>query len=105
MSAKNNFLIQIEKKVRIYANSKYQDTNVRWVLFILAEYSYYQDVFNQILDNLSLKIIKLQKSNTCIPLYFLLICIDPHIGRKVSPLNILFWYKTVRLGLKLVIIS
>ena len=28
----------IEEIVRIYANSKYLDRNVRWVLFILAEY-------------------------------------------------------------------
>ena len=38
MSAKNDSLLQIEEIVRIYANSKYLDRNVRWVLFILAEY-------------------------------------------------------------------
>ena len=38
MSAKNDSLLQIEKVVRIYANSKYLDRNVRWVLFILAYY-------------------------------------------------------------------
>ena len=40
MSAKNDFLLQVEEIVRIYANSKYLDRNVHWVLFILAEYSY-----------------------------------------------------------------
>ena len=40
MSAKNDSLLQIEEIVRIYANSKYLDRKVRWVLFILAEYSY-----------------------------------------------------------------
>ena len=40
MSAKNDSLLQIEEIVRIYANSKYLDRNVRWVLFILAEYIY-----------------------------------------------------------------
>ena len=38
MSAKNDSLLQIEEIVRIYANSKYLDRNVWWVLFILAEY-------------------------------------------------------------------
>ena len=38
MSAKNDSLLQIEEIVRIYANSKYLDKNVRRVLFILAEY-------------------------------------------------------------------
>ena len=41
---------------------------VLFLLFVIT--SYYQEVFNQILDNISLKIIKQQKSNTCIPLYF-----------------------------------
>ena len=36
--ARNYSLIQIEEIVRIYADSKYLDRNVRWVLFILAEY-------------------------------------------------------------------
>ena len=36
MSAKNASLLLIEEIVRIYANSKYLDRNVRWVLFILA---------------------------------------------------------------------
>ena len=40
MSAKNDSLLQIEEIVRIYFSSKYLDRNVRWVLFILAEYSY-----------------------------------------------------------------
>ena len=38
MSARNNSLLQMEEMVRIYANSKYLDKNVLWVLFILAEY-------------------------------------------------------------------
>ena len=38
MSAKNDSLLQIEEIVRIYANSKYLDRKVRWLLFILAEY-------------------------------------------------------------------
>ena len=38
MSAKNDSLLQIEEIVRIYTNFKYLDTNVQWVLFILAEY-------------------------------------------------------------------
>ena len=38
MSAKNDSSLQIKEIVRIYANSKYLDRNVRWVLFILAEY-------------------------------------------------------------------
>ena len=38
MWAKNGSLLQIEERVRIYAISKYLDRNVRWVLFILAEY-------------------------------------------------------------------
>ena len=38
MSAKNDSLLQIDEIVRIYANSKYLNRNVRWVLFILAEY-------------------------------------------------------------------
>ena len=40
MSAKNDSLLQIEERVRIYAsgNSTYLDRNVQWVLFILAEY-------------------------------------------------------------------
>ena len=32
-------LLQIKEIVRIYANPKYLDRNVRWVLFILAEYT------------------------------------------------------------------
>ena len=40
MSAKNDSVLHIEEIVRIYSNSKYLDRNVRWVLFILAEYSY-----------------------------------------------------------------
>ena len=38
MSAKNDSLLPIEEIIRIYANSKYRDRNVQWVLFILAEY-------------------------------------------------------------------
>ena len=38
MSAKNDSLLQIKGIVRIYTNSKYLDRNVRWVLFILADY-------------------------------------------------------------------
>ena len=38
MSAKNDSLLQIEEIVGIYANPKYLDRNVQWVLFILAEY-------------------------------------------------------------------
>ena len=38
MPTKNDSLLQIEEKVRIYANSKYLDRNVRWTLFILAAY-------------------------------------------------------------------
>ena len=38
MSAKNDSLSQIDKVVRIHSYSKYLDRNVRWVLFILAEY-------------------------------------------------------------------
>ena len=38
VSAKNDLSLQIEEMVRIYANSKYLDRNVRWILFILAEY-------------------------------------------------------------------
>ena len=38
MSAKNVSLLQIEGIVRIYTNSRYLDSNVQWVLFILAEY-------------------------------------------------------------------
>ena len=33
MSAKKDSLLQIEEKIRIYANSKYLDRNVRWVFF------------------------------------------------------------------------
>ena len=33
MSAKNDSLLQIKEIVRIYANSKYLDRNVRWVHF------------------------------------------------------------------------
>ena len=73
-------------------------------LFLLVITSYYKGVFNQTLDNISLRITAVQKSNTCIPLNFLLNCPDPQTGREVSPLNILFWYTTVRLRLKLVII-
>ena len=42
MSAKNDSLLQIKEipVVRIYANSKYLDRNVWWVLFTLAEYRY-----------------------------------------------------------------
>ena len=40
-SAKNDSLFQIKEKVRIYANSKCLDRNVRWVLFIFAEYIIY----------------------------------------------------------------
>ena len=43
MSAKNDSLLQIEERVRIYSNCKYLDRNVRWVLFILAEYILYTD--------------------------------------------------------------
>ena len=39
MSAKNDSLLQMEEIVRNYANSKYLDRIVRWVLFILTEYS------------------------------------------------------------------
>ena len=35
---KNGSLLQIKEIVRIYANSKYLDRNVRLVLFNLAEY-------------------------------------------------------------------
>ena len=35
------FLLQIEEMVRIYGNSKYLGRNVRWLLFILAEYILY----------------------------------------------------------------
>ena len=38
MSTKNDSLLQIEEIVRIYANPRYLDRNVQWVLFILAEY-------------------------------------------------------------------
>ena len=38
MSAKNDFLLQIEEIVRIYADSKYLDRNVLWALIILAWY-------------------------------------------------------------------
>ena len=38
MSAKNDSLLQIKEIVRLYANSKYLDRNVRLVLFILTEY-------------------------------------------------------------------
>ena len=38
MSAKNDSLLQIEEIIRIYANSKYLDRNITWILFILAEY-------------------------------------------------------------------
>ena len=37
MSAKNDYYRKKEI-VRIYANSKYLDRNVRWLFFILAEY-------------------------------------------------------------------
>ena len=39
MSAKKDSLLQIAEIVRINANSKCLDRNIRWVLFILAEYS------------------------------------------------------------------
>ena len=39
MSSKNDSLLLIKEIVRIYANSKYLDRNVRCLLFILAEYS------------------------------------------------------------------
>ena len=68
-------------------------------LFLIVIYSYCQRVFNQILENKSLKIIRLQKSNTCKTLYFLFICPDPHIRRGVSPFNIKFWYTKLRLKL------
>ena len=38
MSAKNDSLLHVEEIIRIYANSKNLDSNIRWVLFILAEY-------------------------------------------------------------------
>ena len=38
MSAKNDSFLQIKEMVRIYSNSMYLDRNVRWVLYILAEY-------------------------------------------------------------------
>ena len=38
MLTKNDSLSQIEEIFRIYANSKYLDRNVQWILFILAEY-------------------------------------------------------------------
>ena len=38
MSAKNDSLSHIKEIVRIYAYSKYLDRNIRWLLFILAEY-------------------------------------------------------------------
>ena len=38
VSAKNDSLLQKEEIVRIYPYSKYLDRNVRWALFILAEY-------------------------------------------------------------------
>ena len=38
MSAKNDSFLQVDEIVRIYTYSKYLDRNVRWVLFILAEY-------------------------------------------------------------------
>ena len=38
ISPKNDSLLQIEEIVIIYAYCKYLDRNVRWVLFILAEY-------------------------------------------------------------------
>ena len=38
VSAKNDSLLQMKEIVRNYANSKYLERNVRWVLFILAEY-------------------------------------------------------------------
>ena len=40
MSAKNDSLLQVEEIVRTYANSKYLDKHVLWVLFILAKYIY-----------------------------------------------------------------
>ena len=39
MSAKNDSLLQMEEIFRIYANSKYLDRNVPWVIFIFAEYT------------------------------------------------------------------
>ena len=39
MSVKNYYLLRIKEIVRIYANFKYLAINVRWVFFILAEYS------------------------------------------------------------------
>ena len=47
MSAKNDSLLQIEEIVRIYANSKYLDRNVPWVLYILAEYICMQAIGTQ----------------------------------------------------------
>ena len=41
MSAKIGSLLQIEEIIRICANSKYLDRNVQWVLFILAEYTFF----------------------------------------------------------------
>ena len=46
MSAKNDSLLQIEEIVRIYANYKYLDRNVRWVLFILAFFFFGNFCFN-----------------------------------------------------------
>ena len=40
MSANNDSLLQIKEIVKIYANLKYLDRNVRWVRFILAEYDF-----------------------------------------------------------------
>ena len=40
MSAQNDSLLQTKEILRIYANSKYLDRNLLWVLFILAEYIY-----------------------------------------------------------------
>ena len=38
MSAVNESLLQTKEIVRIYADSKYRDRNIRWVVFCLAEF-------------------------------------------------------------------
>ena len=56
-------ILQIKEIVRVYANSKYLDRNVQWVLFILAEYRFFFILFQQ---DCMLKKIK-----------FVLICRNP----------------------------
>ena len=80
MSAKNDSLLQIEEKVRIYANSKYLDINVRWVLFISAEYIIF-DLFYYLVFNMGKYLPqkgKFQENNLCLTALVIFKDISPY---------------------------